>query len=130
MKISIKDVERECEKGNVMKTVPNIMAISAIRTHEADADWDDLCRIKDTVWARNKQVVQIQPKPEDGASDDEVQLAMKASINSIMMADALIYMPRHEMISDVRLRLEVARALGCAIVSWDEYATSKLTDMF
>lgn len=31
-----------------MKAASNIIAISAIRTHEADTDWSDLCRIKDT----------------------------------------------------------------------------------
>lgn len=113
-----------------MTRTPNIIAITPIRTVEAEADWNELCRIKDTLWARNKQVVQIQPKPEDEMSDVEAHLVMKASINDVLMADALIYMPYHEMASDVRLRIQVAKSVGCAVLAWDERAGEKLAEMF
>lgn len=113
-----------------MATMPNIIAISPIRTFEAEHDWECLCHIKDVLWARNKQVVQIQPKPEDEVSDIEFSRAMKASLNDILMADAVVHMPQHEMCPDVLLRLNVARSLGCAVVAWNDEAGEKLSEMF
>lgn len=112
-----------------MKHIPSICALSPIRTSQPEKDWDLLCRAKDLLWAKNKQVLRVQPKPTDKVSDPEFEVLMKMSLNEVLASDAVIVFPEHEMCPDVHLRCEVARAIGVEVIRFDENGASRLADL-